>query len=94
MECKYGRLEDFISNIEDVAVGSTNYLINMNSLDKIFEINFHRQTVRVQGGTNLYRLSPDCGESGWKLSKWEAFFSVLLLMVILKTRLSMNCVPM
>lgn len=55
------------SNIDDVAVGISNYLINMNSLDKIFEIDFHKNTVRVQGGTNLYQLSHELAKAGLKL---------------------------
>ncbi len=55
------------SAIEDVAVGDTNYLINMNSLDKILEIDFHKKRVKVQGGTNLYVLSHQLAKAGLKL---------------------------
>ena len=56
------------SQIDDVAVGVTNYLINMNGVNKILEINPSAMTIKVQGGINLYQLSHELAKVGMALT--------------------------
>lgn len=66
------------SQIGDVKVGKNNYLINMNSLDKIFEIDFHKSTIQVQGGVTLHRLSQELAKAGFELIDQPGPYDVIV----------------
>lgn len=55
------------SDITDVVVGSENYLVSTERLDKILEIDIENQTVKAQAGVNLHTLSLQLAKLGLQL---------------------------